>query len=132
MATTLPAFFQKNADGTPISFLFKGTSPSSSTCKEEEDLLLVCMFLGLSACALFMDGISKGQRCTREMYKGREGEEKDRYRLPFFFSYAFLSLTSLTHIGRGSLLGGKSLQKQYGRGKKEACRIGVEKDAMGS
>jgi len=64
----------------------------------EEDLLLVCMLLGLSACALFMDGISKGQRCIREMYKGREGEEKDRYRLPFFFSYAFLSLASLTHI----------------------------------
>nr|TKR74768.1 hypothetical protein D5086_0000292350 [Populus alba] len=103
MATTLPAFFQKNADGTPISFLFKGTSPSISTCKEEEDLLLVCMLLRLSDRALFMDGSARGkdaqERCKR---------------------------------GRGSLLGGKNLQKQYGRGKKEASRIGVEKDAMGS
>ena len=34
----------------------------------------------------------------REMYRGREGEEKDRYLRPFFFSYAFLSLASLAHI----------------------------------
>jgi len=53
-----------------------------------------------------------------------------RYVLVFFFKdvYNFLPLKK----GRGSLLGGKNLQKQYGRGKKEACRIGVEKDAMGS
>jgi hypothetical protein len=53
-----------------------------------------------------------------------------RYVLVFFFKdvYNLLPLKK----GRGSLLGGKNLQKQYGRGKKEACRIGVEKDAMRS
>jgi hypothetical protein len=46
-----------------------------------------------------MDGISEGQKWhKRDVYKGVEGEEKDRYLPPFFFSYAFLSLASLAHI----------------------------------
>jgi len=51
-----------------------------------------------TACALFMDGISEGQKWHKRDDKGWEGEEKDRYLPPFFFSYAFLSLASLAHI----------------------------------
>jgi hypothetical protein len=85
---TAGLFLKERGWGT--DFLpIKGTSNPSSTCNEEENLLLV---------PYSWMGSARGKNGIREMYKGVEGEEKDRYLLPFFFSYAFLSLASLAHI----------------------------------
>ena len=61
----------------------------------------MCMRLGLRLSVLVpysWMGSARGKNRIREMYRGREGEERDRYLLPFLFSYAFLSLASLAHV----------------------------------
>ncbi|KAF9683149.1 hypothetical protein SADUNF_Sadunf05G0182400 [Salix dunnii] len=85
------------------------------------------MLLGGSDFALFMDGISRGQECIRDVQiKGGKPE--------IDICYPSVSLMHFcpSPVSPVLICCSDKAMEQYGRGKKEACRIGEEKDVKGS
>ncbi|KAB5557688.1 hypothetical protein DKX38_008597 [Salix brachista] len=112
-----------------------GTCRSSLTYNEEEDLLLVvvCMLLGVSDSWMGSAGDKNSRTQSSSLGLHASSWYMQFTEISYVLVFFLKDVYNLLPVKKGwdSLLGGKNLQKQYRRGKKEACRVGEEKDIKG-